>query len=94
LRLALSKRPNSRCLLPLTRGWKQVQFPKHWVFYVRFEVFTAVTKKNAVFWDVTALVKTDVSEEYIASIIRMIINELAPPKVSPPCCGGGACVTL
>jgi hypothetical protein len=30
--------------------------------YVRFEVFTAVTMKNGVFWDV-ALVRTDVSEE-------------------------------
>jgi hypothetical protein len=39
---------------------------------VRFEVFTAVTMKNAVFWDVTqcGFVRTDVSEERIASIIR------------------------
>jgi hypothetical protein len=29
---------------------------------VRFEVFTAMTMKNGVFWDV-ALVRTDVSEE-------------------------------
>jgi hypothetical protein len=35
-----------------------------------FEVFTAVIMKNAVFWDVTpcGCRKTDVSEEYIASI--------------------------
>jgi hypothetical protein len=41
--------------------------------YVRFEVLTAVTMKNAVFWDVTplVLVKTDVSEELSASIIRV-----------------------
>jgi hypothetical protein len=32
-------------------------------FVVRFEIFTAVTLKNAVFWDVTrmAVVRTDVS---------------------------------
>jgi hypothetical protein len=36
-------------------------------------VFTAVTLKNVVFWDVSrvALVRADVSEEHIASIIRM-----------------------
>jgi hypothetical protein len=33
---------------------------------VRFEVFTAVTMKNGVFWDV-ALVRKDVSEEFSAS---------------------------
>jgi hypothetical protein len=40
---------------------------------VRFEVFTAVTMKNGVFWDVhrVALVKTDVSEELTASFIRV-----------------------
>jgi hypothetical protein len=37
---------------------------------VRFEVFTAVTMKNGVFWDV-ALVRTDVSEELSASFIRV-----------------------
>jgi hypothetical protein len=37
---------------------------------VRFEVFTAVSMKNAVFWDVH-LVWTDVSEERIASIFRV-----------------------
>jgi hypothetical protein len=33
--------------------------------YIRFEVFTAVTMKNGVLWDVTScdLVRTDVSEE-------------------------------
>jgi hypothetical protein len=35
---------------------------------LRFEVFTAVTIKNAVFWDV-GLVKSDVSEE-LFSIFR------------------------
>jgi hypothetical protein len=41
--------------------------------FVRFDVFTSVTKKNAVFWDWrrVALVRTDVSEERIATIIRM-----------------------
>jgi hypothetical protein len=41
---------------------------------VRFEVFTVVTMKNVVFWDVirrVALVRTDVSEELSASIIRV-----------------------
>jgi hypothetical protein len=40
---------------------------------VRFEVFTAVTMKNTVFWDLTPLgfVITDVSKERIASIIRV-----------------------
>jgi hypothetical protein len=41
--------------------------------YVRFEVFTAATMKNVVFWAVrrVALVRIDVSEEPIASIIRV-----------------------
>jgi hypothetical protein len=40
---------------------------------VRFEVLMAVTTKNAIFWDVTpcGLVRTDVSEEHITSIIRV-----------------------
>jgi hypothetical protein len=40
------------------------------ISFVRFEVFTAVTMKNAVFWDVTPCgsCKTDVSEELSASI--------------------------
>jgi hypothetical protein len=37
---------------------------------VRFEVFTAVTMKNAVFWDVAPCRTYDVSEECIASIFR------------------------
>jgi hypothetical protein len=49
-------------------------------YYLRFELFTAVTMKNAVLWDVTrrvALVRTDVSEELSASIIRLTrIGEL------------------
>jgi hypothetical protein len=36
----------------------------------RFEVFTAETMKNADSWDVD-LVRTDVSEESVASIIRV-----------------------
>jgi hypothetical protein len=46
---------------------------------VRFEVITVATMNNAVFWDVTpyAFVRTDVSEERIASIIRVTrIGEL------------------
>jgi hypothetical protein len=41
--------------------------------FVRFEVLTAVTIKNTVFWDVTTCgsCKNRVSEEFIASIIRM-----------------------
>jgi hypothetical protein len=42
--------------------------------YIRFEVFTAVTMNNAVFWDVTphgSCKRTDISEERIASIIRV-----------------------
>jgi demethoxyubiquinone hydroxylase (CLK1/Coq7/Cat5 family) len=49
------------------------------LLHVRFEVFTPVTVKNAIFWDVScvALVRTDDSEEGIASIIRMArIGEL------------------
>jgi hypothetical protein len=45
----------------------------------RFEVFTTVTMKNVVFWDVNrvALVRTDVSEERSASFIRVTrIGEL------------------
>jgi hypothetical protein len=46
---------------------------------VRFEVFTAVTMKNVVFWDVTACgsCKNNVSEEFSASFIRVTrIGEL------------------
>jgi hypothetical protein len=45
----------------------------HVPWNVRFKVFTAVTMKNAVFLDVSrvTLVRTDVSEEPIASIIRV-----------------------
>jgi hypothetical protein len=49
--------------------------------FVGFEVSTAVTMKNGVFWDVSrvALVKTDVSEEISASFIRLTrIGELGP----------------
>jgi hypothetical protein len=42
------------------------------VHSVRLEIFTAVTMKNAVFWDVTRYgsCKNRFSEEYIASVIR------------------------
>jgi hypothetical protein len=45
---------------------------------LRFEVFTAVTMKNPVFWDVmrVALVRTDVSEKLIVSIRMKRISEL------------------
>jgi hypothetical protein len=45
-----------------------------WYCYVRFEAFTAVTMKNAVFWNVTpcgSIVKTDILEERTASIFRV-----------------------
>jgi hypothetical protein len=44
-------------------------------FTVRFEVFTAVTMMNAVFEMLrrVALVRTDVSEERIVSIIKVTI---------------------
>jgi hypothetical protein len=38
--------------------------------FVRFEVFRAMTTKNAVYWDV-ALGRTDILEERIPSIIRV-----------------------
>jgi hypothetical protein len=45
------------------------------VNFVRFEVFTAVTMKNFVFWDIKTqfvpLVRTDVSEELSSSIITV-----------------------
>jgi hypothetical protein len=42
-------------------------------YYIRFEVFTAVTMKNAVFWDVAPFdsVRTDMPEDRVASIFRM-----------------------
>jgi hypothetical protein len=49
------------------------------ITYVRFEVFTAVTMKNGVFWNVTPVtfVRTDVSEELSPSFIRVTrIGEL------------------
>jgi hypothetical protein len=51
---------------------------KH-ITYVRFEVFTAVTMKNGVFWDVTPCdhVRTDVSEKHNAYFISVTrIGEL------------------
>jgi hypothetical protein len=53
--------------------------------FVRYELLTAVTVKNAVFWEVRpwGLVKTDVSDEYIASIIRVTrIGELGTLAVT------------
>jgi hypothetical protein len=52
---------------------------------VRFEVFTAVTMKNAVFWDVTPCthVRTDVSMEPSASVIKATrISELGTLAVN------------
>jgi hypothetical protein len=54
------------------------------VSYVRFEVFTAVTMKNGVFWNVTPCGPciTDVSEELRPSIIRVTrIGELGTTLV-------------
>jgi hypothetical protein len=41
--------------------------------YVRYEVFAAMTMKNAMFWGVTKCgsVRTGVSEKRVASIIRV-----------------------
>jgi hypothetical protein len=58
---------------------------KDGVNYVGFEVFTAVTTNNGVFWDVTPFgsVRTDVSEELSSSFIRVtIINELSTSAVT------------
>jgi hypothetical protein len=43
------------------------------IIVIRFEVFTAVTMNNAVFWMLrrVALVRTEVSEESSVSIIRV-----------------------
>jgi hypothetical protein len=43
------------------------------VNHIRFEVFTVVTMEKAVFMDVTACgyVRTDVSEELMASIFKV-----------------------
>jgi hypothetical protein len=51
---------------------------------VRFEVFTAVTMKNGVFWDVNrvALVRTDVSEELSSSIFQGDKNRRTRKNVS------------
>jgi hypothetical protein len=60
------------------------------LIFVRFEVFTAVTMKNGVFWDLgrVALVRTDVSEELSASFIRVtrfgeLVTTLAVTSVVP-----------
>jgi hypothetical protein len=47
--------------------------------FVRFEVFTAVTVKKGVFWDVrrVALLRTDVSEELNASFITVTQRQRA-----------------
>jgi hypothetical protein len=53
--------------------------------FVRFEVFTIVTMKNAVFWDVRTCgsLSTDISEEHSASIIRVTrISELGTLAVT------------
>jgi hypothetical protein len=53
--------------------------------YVIFEAFRTIDMKNAVFWVVrrVALVRTDVSEERSASIIRMTrIDDLRTSAVT------------
>jgi hypothetical protein len=54
--------------IPVRPLWKLNIF-----MFVKFEVFTAVTLKNAVFWDVAlcTFLWTGVSEERIASIFRV-----------------------
>jgi hypothetical protein len=78
------RRENLRSYIALT-GWalwrRRNVFPVRYElsFYIRFEVFTAVTMKNGVFWDVTpcGFVRTDVSEELSVSFIRVTrIREL------------------
>jgi hypothetical protein len=47
--------------------------------YIRFEVFTPVAMKNAIFWDVISVapVRINILEEHIATIIRVTrIGEL------------------
>jgi hypothetical protein len=64
--------------LVVTRA-TQSHVPKDGIMHVRFKVFTAVTMKNAVFWDIrhVALVRTDVSNERITYIIKVTrMNEL------------------
>jgi hypothetical protein len=63
----------------------EIKFHKHTKqqskFYVRFEVFPAVTMKNGVFWDVTLCgsCKNRRSDELTASFIRVTrIGELGP----------------
>jgi hypothetical protein len=54
--------------------WHDIPFGvEAFLLHLRFEVFTAVIMKNAVFWDArrVALVRTDVSEELSASFIRV-----------------------
>jgi hypothetical protein len=50
-----------------------IQKPLAYLKNVRFEVFTAVTMKNAFFWDVMVC---DVSDECSTSIIRVTVSEL------------------
>jgi hypothetical protein len=64
--------------MELGKGDSGLSFPSS-NQYGRFEVFTAVTMKNRVFWDLrrVALERTDVSEELSTSIIRVTrIGEL------------------
>jgi hypothetical protein len=48
--------------------------------YVGFEVFTAVVMESIIFWDVTPC--SDVSEEHIASILR--VEEIISARTSTP----------
>jgi hypothetical protein len=36
--------------------------------YVRFEVFTAVSMRNAVFWDVTRVTRRNIPEDFLQDI--------------------------
>jgi hypothetical protein len=70
-RLQTEQRPtySTKLYISLTDGVHIVISNNSHIF-VRFEVFTAVTMKNSVVGDVAALVRTYVSQERSASIIR------------------------
>jgi hypothetical protein len=69
----------------ILKGKNIIPLLKDEVYYVRFEVFTAVTMKNCVFWMLrhVALVRTDVSEEPGAAVLRgTIISELGTTQAA------------
>jgi hypothetical protein len=67
-RTSLPKSTYSHLISYLTTAWSQIWEVEH-----RFEVFTAVTMQNAVYWDVTPCgsCKNRISEERMAFIIRV-----------------------